>query len=99
MKLQQLQEARYHGAPTVEEVHAKLTKLIYPSTGDVQVLEVEERNGKSVYAEIRIWVYDKNDVVRAIKKFMDKHNIPGEYGNIENVHRYDWRANIMWTPN
>ena len=98
MKLKQLQEAKYHGAPSPNEIYDKFQQTINTSLGDVQVLDVEiDRDRQSVYADVRAWVHSKKEAIQAIEKFMTQHNIP--YDKIEelnNVHDGDWRAIIVF---
>lgn len=96
---EQLQEAKYYRIPSLDEVYAKFVKAMHPSSGDVQVLDVEiHQRRQAVYADVRAWVYSKQEAIQAIKKFLKKHNLPQdvEYRDLNNVHRGDWRAVIVF---
>ena len=103
MKLSQIQEARYHGTPSLEQVHDKYHELEYPSSGEVQVLDVEYvevgEHNRVVLASLRIWTYAfrEQEVRETIKAFLNKHNIPYSLiTEIANLHKGDWRATTVY---
>jgi len=98
MKLEQLQEAKYYRTPSREQIYDILIDTMHNSEGDVQVLDAEiNPRLQSVYADVRIWAYTKQEAEQAIEKFLKKHNLPRVgHGDLNEVHRGDWRAVIVF---
>ena len=99
MRLYQLQEARYHGLRTKEEVYDMYQELEQEvQSGEVQVLDVENY-GDIVLASLRVWTHDvvERQVRDTIKEFLDKHNLPYSHiAEIAQLHKGDWRATVVY---